>query len=203
MKQARFVHMETGRQVQDGLPMLNGHYPACGKAAAVAVAFDLIENRLGGIAGAHEIGMQRMHRPVFGHGHGGGADRLGNHLPAKTAPAPLGRGDAAKEILLDFFNRQNIDESGHQLRVGGLGGGGHRGLALFCCSVFGGLIRPVPSCIGAHRGHAPTCAHPWPSKTVPVLYASRARWRERKSPASAPVCVRPSASASAPAAAHG
>ena len=51
-------------QVEDRPAVLDRHHPAGREAPAVADAVDLVEDRHGRIAGAQEVGVQRVHQPV-------------------------------------------------------------------------------------------------------------------------------------------
>ena len=82
---AFLVDVERRRQVEDGLAVLDGHHPPGRERAAVADAVDLVEDGHVGIAGAQEVGVQRVHAAALD-----GASRrhegLGRHL-ARRRPA--------------------------------------------------------------------------------------------------------------------
>ena len=77
--------------------VLDGDDPPCGEALAVADAIDLVQDRHGGVAGAEEVGVQRVDeagRVV--HRAGGGHEGLPGHLaaedPLAARPRATGRG---------------------------------------------------------------------------------------------------------------
>ena len=102
--------VERGRQVEDGLPVLDGHDPAGGERAPVADAVDLVEDRHGGVAGAQEVGVQRVHRPVVVDGAGGGDEGLAGHLAAEHPLALLVGADAPEDVDLDGLEVEQRDE---------------------------------------------------------------------------------------------
>jgi hypothetical protein len=66
--------------------------------------FILVDDRGGGITGTHEIGMQRVHRPVGRNGPLRRHKRLADHLAAKdTLPSDL-RACSAEQVLFEPFN---------------------------------------------------------------------------------------------------
>ena len=83
------VDVERRRQVEDGLAVLDGHDPAGGERAAVADAVDLVEDRHRRVAGAQEVGVQRVDRPVGARRAGRGDQRLAGHLAAEHPLAVL------------------------------------------------------------------------------------------------------------------
>ena len=80
--------------------MLDGNHAAGGKAAAIADAIDIVDDRHCRIAWAEEIGVERMSVTVLD-GAIGGDQRLADHLATEdTLPADL-RAHAAKQVLLE------------------------------------------------------------------------------------------------------
>ena len=58
--EALLGHLEAGLQVEDGLAVLDGDHTSGGEGAAVADAVDLVEDRHVRVAGAEEVGVQRV-----------------------------------------------------------------------------------------------------------------------------------------------
>ncbi|MNL56785.1 hypothetical protein D3C87_1803030 [compost metagenome] len=83
--------------------MLDGDDAARGEAGAVADAVHLVDDRHGRVAGAHEIGVQRVHVAAFVDGALGRDQGLADHLAAEHAlPSDLGTA-ATKQVLLELF----------------------------------------------------------------------------------------------------
>ena len=94
-----------------GLAVLDGHHPAGGEALAVADAVDLVEDRDGRVAGAQEVGVERVDgsarvvdRP------GGRHQRLAGDLAAEhPLPVLVGR-HAAEDVDLDGLEVEQGDQ---------------------------------------------------------------------------------------------
>ena len=98
--QPALLVVERGGHGEDRLAVLDGDHPAGREAAAVADAVDLVDDGDCGIAGAQEIGMERMGQPPLD-GTARRDQRLADHLPAEYAlPADL-RAQAPVEVLLE------------------------------------------------------------------------------------------------------
>ena len=81
--------MERGGHGEDRLAVLDRHHAPGREAAAVANAVDLVDDGHRGIAGAQEIGVQRMRQAAV-HRAMGRDQRLADHLAAEHAlPADL------------------------------------------------------------------------------------------------------------------
>ena len=83
------MHLEARLQVEDGPTVLDGHDSAGGERAAVADAVDLVEDRHRGIAGAQEVGVQRVHGAARLDRPGRRDEGLAGHLAAEHALALL------------------------------------------------------------------------------------------------------------------
>ncbi len=84
--ESRFGRMEGRREVEDRLTVLNGDDPPGRKRAAVPDSFYLEHDGDRWIAGAEEIGVERVHRPLLDCAVGG-HQRLTGHLAAED-PLP-------------------------------------------------------------------------------------------------------------------
>jgi hypothetical protein len=62
--EARLFDLEAGGHVEYRLAVLDRHHPPRGERAAVTNAVDLVEDRRLGVAGAQEVGVQRVHVPI-------------------------------------------------------------------------------------------------------------------------------------------
>jgi hypothetical protein len=109
--QALLGHLEAGRQVEDRLAVLDRDDPPRGERAAVAHPLDLVEDRHRRIAGAQEVGVQRVDvagrvvdRPCRRH------QRLAGHLAPEDALALLLWGDPSEEVHLDGLEIEHPDE---------------------------------------------------------------------------------------------
>src|SRR6266700_4254735 len=89
---------------EDDLPVLNRRHPASGERTAVPDPVHQVDQRHGWIAGPDEVSVQRMDRPVIGHGTAGGDECLAGHLPAEYPLPPLVfRAPAAEDVELDLL----------------------------------------------------------------------------------------------------
>jgi hypothetical protein len=111
-------HLERGGQVEDGPAVLDGHHPPRGERPAVSDAVDLVEDRHRRVAGAQEVGVQRVDGPVGGHRAGGGDEGLTGHLPSEHALAVLVGAHAPEDVHLDRLEVEQLHEG-----VQGLGHG--------------------------------------------------------------------------------
>src|SRR6476660_9499266 len=113
MREAFLDLMEGSAHGEDRLAMLDRNHAAGGKAAAIADAVDIVDDRHRRIPGPEEIGVERMSVTVLD-GATGGDQRLADHLAAEdTLPAHL-RAHAAKQVLLerlDVEDRKKLVES--------------------------------------------------------------------------------------------
>ena len=106
---AVFDLLERNRQVEDGFPMLNGHYPSRGKRSTIANAVDIVKNRHRWITRAQEVGVQRVNLKLLD-----GASRrhqgLASHLPAKHPHFAIGWAEAAKHVDFDGLKVEQVDD---------------------------------------------------------------------------------------------
>ena len=107
MIKPRLGRLERRGKIQDRAAVLNRDNPSHRKGAAVAGAIDVIDDGRLDVPAAQEVGMQGMRPPVF-YGVMSGGQRLAQHLPAKY----LGTADiaalAAKNILFDTLEPQEM-----------------------------------------------------------------------------------------------
>ena len=105
-------------QKKIGLPVLDrGHAPHR-EAAAVAGAVDVVDDRMLDIAGAQEIGVQRMRRTRHRQRRLRRRQRLPEHLAAEHVLGADVAALAAEQVVLETFQRQQFDQFGDD-------GGGH------------------------------------------------------------------------------
>src|SRR5262245_56596003 len=96
--------MERRRQREDRFAVLYRRYPPRGERPAVPDPVHQVDQRHGRIAGPDEVGVQRVHWPVFWHGPPGGDERLTGHLAAEhSLPAFILRAPAAENVELDLL----------------------------------------------------------------------------------------------------
>ncbi|OIQ64024.1 hypothetical protein GALL_544300 [mine drainage metagenome] len=109
MLEAVLRRLERGRQVEDLLAVLDGHDPADREGAAIADPLDLQQDRNLRIAGADEIGMQRVAVAALDRAIGR-RQGLGHHLAA-IDPATVGIGGVAPvHVELELLEVQNGQE---------------------------------------------------------------------------------------------
>ena len=103
--------VEAGLEVEDRAAVLDRDDPAGGEAASVADPVDVVENRDERVAGAQEVGVQRVHQPT------GIVDRarrrdegLTGNLAAEHALAVLVGGTTAEEVHLDRLEVEEVDQ---------------------------------------------------------------------------------------------
>ena len=101
-----------------GLAVLDGDDAAGGEAAAVADAVDLVDDRHARVAGAQEVRVQAVHRPVRRDGAAGGDERLAGDLPAEDPLQRLVRLLAAEDVDLDALEVEQLHELVQGGRVG-------------------------------------------------------------------------------------
>ena len=94
--------VEAGLQVEDRPAVLDGDDAAGGEAAAVADPVDLVEDRHRRVAGAQEVGVQRVDQAArLVDRAGRGDQRLPGHLAAEHPLAVLVGRAAAEDVDLD------------------------------------------------------------------------------------------------------
>ena len=96
--------MEGAGHVEDLLAVLDGDDAPRRETAAIAGTVDLIDDRDLRVAGADEIGVERMAQPLF-HGAVGRHQGLGDHLAPENALAGFLIGALAAEEI-DFQTLQ-------------------------------------------------------------------------------------------------
>ncbi len=101
--------LKRGGQVEDRPPVLDGDDAPGGEAAAVACAVDLVNDRLGHVAAAQEIRVQRVGDPSV-HGVLRGRQRLAQHLSPENLGAPDVAAVAAEDIVFDTLELQQRDQ---------------------------------------------------------------------------------------------
>src|SRR5260221_12871099 len=98
--------------------MLDGNDAAGGETATVANAVDVVDDRHGGVAGAHEIGVEGMGTPPLD-GARRGDESLADDLPAEDPlPADLGAQTAEQVVfqLLEVeYGKECLDGARHRL----------------------------------------------------------------------------------------
>jgi len=99
--------MKRRFQREDRTAVLDRHHAARSEAGAIARAIHLVENRHLRIAGAQEIGMQGMAKAPFDRA-GRRHQRLAQHLTAENALNAVLGADAAKDVLFDLFQIEQI-----------------------------------------------------------------------------------------------
>ena len=100
--EARLGDVEAGLQVEDRPAVLDGDDPAGGEAAPVADPVDLVQDRHRRVAGAQEVGVQRVDEAVrLVDRAGRGDERLAGDLAAEHPLAVLVGRAAAEDVDLD------------------------------------------------------------------------------------------------------
>ena len=101
--------LEVGRLEVDRPAVLAGHHPPGRERAAVAQALDVVDDRHGVVAGAQEVGVQRVHDVRRVDRPDPGQQRLGGDLAAEDA-LPVGlRLAAAVEVDVDQLEVEELD----------------------------------------------------------------------------------------------
>jgi hypothetical protein len=113
VREALLEQMERHRHGKDGVAVLDRHHAPRGKAAAVADAVDLVDDRHLGIAAEQKIRVQRMRRARRDvlDGAAGGDQRLADHLAAEHALPAVLRRAAAEQIELERLQVENFQQS--------------------------------------------------------------------------------------------
>jgi hypothetical protein len=103
--------VEARLEVEDRAAVLDRDDPACGEAAPVADPVDVVENGDERVAGAQEIGVQRVHQSARIVDRPRRRDqRLTGDLSAKHALAVLVGGTTAEEVHLDRLEVEEVDQ---------------------------------------------------------------------------------------------
>ncbi len=109
MLEALFGGVERGREMEDGVTMLDGDDAAGRERSTVADPFDFVEDRDGRVAGTQEVGMQRVDGAVLDRSSGGD-ERLACHLATEHALALFVGALATEDVLLDLLEVEQADE---------------------------------------------------------------------------------------------
>jgi hypothetical protein len=107
---------ERGGHVEDDLALLQRDDAACGKRAAVAVAEDLEDSGLRGVARAQEVAVQRVRAAVRLDRQSGRAQRLRGDLTAVQRVGLLEDVAAAVDVRVDLLERHHLREGALDLR---------------------------------------------------------------------------------------
>ena len=106
----RLVDLKRGGHVENRPALLDGHDPAGGEALAVPDAIDVVNDRLIDISGPEKIGMQAVGPALRRHGLVGGRQRLPQHLSAVDVAEAQILALAAKDVLLDLLQLQQLQQ---------------------------------------------------------------------------------------------
>ena len=109
MLEALFRNLKRSRQCENLVTVLDRNDAPRGETRAIAAAVHLVEDRHFGIARAQEISVQRMTDAVL-HRAVGRHKGLPQHLPAEHALHPVLRRNAAKDVDLDGFQTEQIQD---------------------------------------------------------------------------------------------
>ena len=107
--------LEGRRAVEDLLAVLDRRDAAAGEAVAVAAAIDEVDDRRVEVAAPQEIGVQRMHHAAGIDRRVGGLQRLAQHLAAVDLRAADVAARAAKDVDLEPFELQQLQQTGEAL----------------------------------------------------------------------------------------
>ena len=94
-----------------GVAVLHGDDPPGGEGPPVAHPVDVVDDRDVGVAGADEVGVQRVHGPVRLDRAAGGDQRLPGHLAAEHPLPGRLRADSAEDVLLDLLEVEQPDQT--------------------------------------------------------------------------------------------
>jgi hypothetical protein len=108
--ESRLGDLKRRGEVEDRLPLLQGHDAAGRERTAVADAVDVVHDRPSHVARAEKVGVNGVGDAVGRDREGGRRQRLPQDLPAvDRAPAEI-LALAAEQVLLDAFEGQQGDE---------------------------------------------------------------------------------------------
>jgi hypothetical protein len=99
--------------VEDLLAMLNGNDASARETRAVAAAIYFVDDRMVRIAGAQEIGVQRVHSTIVDR-RIRGLQRLPEHLAAEDAAMAGIAALPFEAIRIELFELQNLQYIGEQ-----------------------------------------------------------------------------------------
>ena len=119
-----FILLERCRKEKNRLAVLDRSHAPHREAAAIARAIDLVDDRMLDVACLEEICMQRMRVARGFERRVRGRQCLAQHLPAEHVLGADVAALAAEQVVLEAFEREQVDQLGN--------GGGHDGLRLGC-----------------------------------------------------------------------
>ena len=110
MSGASSANLEAGFERQDRPIGLAGHHPPGHERGTVAHPVDLVTDGFVEPTAEDEVGVQRVHGAVIGHGLRRGREALGDDLPAIDPPPLVGRADPDEHIGTVRFESQKLSE---------------------------------------------------------------------------------------------
>ena len=93
--------------------MLDGDYAPRGKRTAVTRALDVVDNRCLGVAGAQEVGVQRVRLARAVDRALRRRQRLAKHLAAEDETCADVAALTAKQVVFQLFRLQQLDQFGN------------------------------------------------------------------------------------------
>ncbi len=109
MLHAVLLQLERGRQGEDRPPVLDGHHAPGREAAPVPAAIDVVDDGRFRIAGAQEVGVQRVDQATLDR-LAGRQDRLGQDLPTEHARRPDVAACAPKQVDLERLKPHQVQQ---------------------------------------------------------------------------------------------
>jgi hypothetical protein len=126
VREALLGAVERGAHEEDRLAVLHRLDAPGRETATVAQPLDLVDDRPLGIAGAQEIGVQRMRHALGRHRSLCGDERLSEHLAAvDPVPARI-EADASEQVLLKRLEVEHAEQGLEGLATGSAGFGRRR-----------------------------------------------------------------------------
>ena len=119
------VDVERGRQIEDGLAVLDGHDSPGRERAPVADAVHLVQDRRVGVAGPKEIRVQRVDVAALD-GPARRHQRLGGHLASEHPLPVLVGADPTEDVDLDGLDIEELDEEIEGVAHDPIFAGGHK-----------------------------------------------------------------------------
>src|SRR5690606_378735 len=102
--------LERGGEVEDRLAVLDRDHAAHRKAATVARALDVVDDRLLDVARTQEVGVRRMRAACAVDRLLRGREGLAEHLAAEYVARADVAALAAEQVVLEAFEGQQFDE---------------------------------------------------------------------------------------------
>jgi hypothetical protein len=109
------VLLERGGHEEDHFAVLDRRDPAHGETAAIAGAVDLVDDRRGDVAGAQEVGMQRVRAARLGHRRLRRRQGLADDLATEDVLGADVAALAAEQVVFQAFQREQLDQLGNDL----------------------------------------------------------------------------------------